>query len=92
MNRLKKIIIKLFPHDKLAHYVLGMYIVMLTLPFMVWWQSLILTFLIALGIEFVDKISGKGNAEVLDILYTMAGGSSVIMAVTIINLIKTIVL
>ena len=79
MNRLKKIFTKIFPYDKLLHYVLGIYIALLTLPFIAWWLSLILVFFVALIIEVNDKISKKGTPEILDIIYTMLGGGSVIV-------------
>ena len=79
MNRLKKIFTKIFPYDKLLHYVLGIYIALLTLPFIAWWLSLILVFFVALIIEVNDKISKKGTPEILDIIYTVMGGGSVIV-------------
>lgn len=79
MNRLKKIFTKIFPYDKLLHYVLGIYIALLTLPFIAWWLSLILVFFVALIIEVNDKISKKGIPEILDIIYTVMGGGSVIV-------------
>ena len=79
MNRLKKIFTKIFPYDKLLHYVLGIYIALLTLPFIAWWLSLILVFFVALIIEVNDKVNKKGTPEILDIIYTVMGGGSVIV-------------
>ncbi len=72
--------------DKLLHFIGGTYISLILSGFAAWWITLLIVFIIALGVEVYDKFSGKGTAEVLDIIYTLAGS----ICVLIINLIKII--
>ena len=79
MNRLKKIFTKIFPYDKLLHFTFGVFLSLIFYDFFAWWQSLLITLSLAIIIELYDKLSKKGTPEVLDIVYTMLGGGSVIV-------------
>ena len=81
--RVKDIFIKVFPYDKLLHFMLGTYLTVITTSLMNWWQSLLLTLIVAVCIEIYDKFSKKGTPEIWDIVYTVSGG----ICVLIINLV-----
>ena len=86
--KIKQLFTRLFPYDKLLHYVfIGVYPTMILSKFLAWYWVLPIILIVAVLIELYDKNSENGTPEIRDITYAMAGAISVI----IINLIKTIV-
>lgn len=77
---MKKLLTRIFPYDKLLHFVGGTYIALFLSGF-TWWVTLLAVLVGAIGVEVYDK-RGKGNAEILDIIYTLAGGVAVIIIKT----------
>jgi len=71
---MKRFIINLFPHDKLTHFTfVGVLPSLFLLNFVSCWITLIIITVVAIGIEVYDKVSGKGTAELMDIIYAIAG-------------------
>lgn len=79
IKKIKNEITKLLPYDKLLHFLGGTYIALIALSLSTWWVALLATLIIATWIEVYDSLSGKGTAEILDIVYTMAGGIAVVL-------------
>ena len=71
----------LFPYDKLKHFVfIGMLPTMiLTKLNIAWWITLIVVLGVAVGVEVYDKLSKKGTAEIMDIVYALIGWGVVIL-------------
>lgn len=63
----------LIPQDKANHFIYGTCLYLLFSFFVSPLNSLIITSLIAIGKEVFDRISRKGNPEVLDFLWTLLG-------------------
>jgi VanZ family protein len=82
LYKLKGLLIKIFPYDKLQHFVVGLVLGNTTKSISsiwlnVWYARLIamaLVTVIAIVAEVADKKSGKGTPEKADTLYTIAGG------------------
>lgn len=71
------------PHDKLLHFFYGTLMAAPLVAFTNPLISLAAIIIIALGKELYDDLSGKGNIEVMDVVFTIA-------PVIIINAVKTI--
>lgn len=61
------------PHDKALHFIAGVLLFavghFISIP-----VGLFLAFAYAAGKEIYDKVSGKGNPEFMDFVWTCAGG------------------
>ena len=82
MIRLLKLLANI-PQDKLLHFFYG---TLLSAPLVAFTSPLIssaIVIAIAFGKELYDKVSGKGNTEALDVVFTIA-------PVVIINIAKHI--
>ncbi len=85
ITKIKQIFTRVFLYDKLLHLVfIGVYPSMILSKFLAWYFVLPIILFVAVLIEMYDKNSEKGNSEVRDVTYAMAGAISVIL----INLIK----
>lgn len=79
---MKNLISKLpsFPADKANHHLYGTWYalfgagVCLLAGWPIWAGALIGCTIPAVGKEVIDKVSGKGTPEVMDAVYTIAGG------------------
>jgi hypothetical protein len=60
------------PQDKANHFVYGFLIFCMFNFFLNSYYSLLIVFAIAVIKEIIDKISGKGTPEVLDVVATIA--------------------
>lgn len=79
MQKVKQFFNKLFPYDKLAHLTfVGVLPSLLLLRFFSWRMVLATVLVVAIMIEVIDYF-GEGNAEVMDIVYTLAGSLIVIL-------------
>jgi len=66
------------PKDKQLHFVAGIIIALITIPIPILYSFLIVC-TAAIGKEVYDKVSGKGNCEILDAMATIVGGIIVIL-------------
>lgn len=82
---MEKILNKLanIPHDKLLHFFYGTLMAAPLVAFTSPLISLAAIIVIALGKELYDDLSGKGNIEVMDVVFTIA-------PVIIMNAVETI--
>jgi hypothetical protein len=72
-KRIKNLLIKMLPYDKLLHFVGGTYIFLIANIFLTSLFSLMIVVLISIIIELYDKLSGKGTPELTDIFYCIVG-------------------
>ena len=79
LNKIKQFVTKILPYDKILHFTFGVFLSLIFYNFFAWWQSLLITLSLAIIIELYDKLSKKGTPEILDIIYTVMGGGSVIV-------------
>jgi len=63
-------LIKLLPHDKCLHFIVGFVLAILSLHFFSGIVSIIIIFLIALIKEIRDEITHKGF-DIVDIIFTI---------------------
>lgn len=70
----------LLPQDKLMHYFVGSLITTTFVP-LIGTYAIIPTIIAAIGKEVYDKVSGTGTPELLDIVYTVAGGLPIVVGV-----------
>lgn len=87
MVKLKQLLIRLFPYDKLLHLFGGAMIFVFFSELLSWWVSLLIVLLIGIAIEIYDKVSKKGTAEIMDIVYTFGGGALVLILKSITSVI-----
>ena len=71
---MKKYLIKLLPYDKSLHLLGGMIVFLIANSVLVGGWSLLVVLIAAISVEVIDYVSKKGTPEIMDIIYTIAGG------------------
>lgn len=59
--------------DKYKHIVVSAIITVILDLILPWWVAALITLTIGIGKEVYDKVSGKGNAEWMDLLANVVG-------------------
>jgi hypothetical protein len=59
--------------DKYKHIVVSAIITVILNIILAWWVAALITLTIGVGKEVYDKVSGKGNAEWMDLLANVVG-------------------
>ena len=73
MNRIYEILFGWMGVDGMAHCLLSATITAILGCFLPWWGAVIGTLLVGLAKEVYDKYSGKGNAEIKDLVCDLIG-------------------
>lgn len=71
---MKKYLIKLLPYDKALHLLGGIIVFLIANNFLFEGWSLLVVLIAAISVEVIDYVSKKGTPELMDIVYTIAGG------------------